>query len=99
MMAVDDVVSDFDQTGDPQSFQPGSGVEWLTTAFQVSSGAELLRSSSAGVFSTNAPAATSVTIVEAWNATALRIFTTNSEYVQISGGGGAKEGFSGIQTK
>jgi hypothetical protein len=106
-MAIDDVVSSYSNqvgSGSSLAIQPASGDEWLVTQFIVEDGEHYLTAVSdtgkneMGVLG-GATARTDD--LSFWGLREVRFFVTNSNYINLLGGGGAtlNMGFSAIKTK
>tara|TARA_Y100000310_G_scaffold336917_1_gene422684 strand:- start:761 stop:1087 length:327 start_codon:yes stop_codon:yes gene_type:complete len=107
-MAIDDVVSSYsNQVASAASLaiQPAGGDEWLVTQFIVEDGEHYLTAVSDGGKNEMGQLAGATSgrtdDVSLWGLREVRFFVTNSEYINLLGGGGStlNMGFSAIKTK
>ena len=106
-MAIDDVVSDFEEqitSGSNKTIQPAAGDEWLVTQLVGESPGWTLRShTDSGDFTGGVyGGATAVqTSIGRHGHRRVNLFLTNSEYIRLNNGTGGtvNAGYSAIKTK
>lgn len=102
-MARGDVITTLGLTGNPQVFQPASGVEWLITHVVTNTDGTILQmAGTAAEYRIDLGAGNTgnvhTPLLDVWSRNGKAgFFVTNTHYMQSSGTG--THGFHGVQTK